>query len=503
MPRSADFLINVRGDTRHLDSIRRKIGSIGKEAGQRTAPALAKINSTLEGFAQRNQALFQTIQALGGLSLALRGIVDAGNFVLGIFRRIGELAVNTGRLIKRNLIDPLIELGSQAEASITQIGSLFRTTGEESVRLFDAFRRFARPLPIGTSELVNSAILLQSINLRPTEERLRGLVRGALAFRRPIEEVTSALQSLHSITLRRFGIRLRREGQTARIIFGDMTEEVRNVDQAIAQGILDIFNRRFPNAIEAASRDFDTALAATRSVIQDVFITASRNFLPTLTSIVNQVGEWVKQNEALVQGRLDQFASRVAVQIEGLAGNIDLVIRTLLLGIRLATSFTLTFIRLLNTLTVTLEAVGRTLDFVFLTPIRAAADLLERLNLRSRGANAQGFLAIRQGLGISIPGQLEAQTEEHERLNKETEQYSSNLAAVLNIHKDITSELQAQAQASIDQQIPGRELTEAQQTAIGLLETLTPFTANALRDANAELDTLVGHVREIGQEEQL
>ena len=494
MPRSADFLINVRGDTRHLDSLRRKIGDVGKEANTRTAPALAKVNGFLEGFAQRNQALFQTIQTLGGLSLALRGIVDAGNFVLNIFRRIGEAAVNTGRLINTQLIEPLRTLGAQAEASITQIGALFRLNVAGATELFDAFRQFARPLPIGTSELVNAATLLQSINLRPTEERLQGLVRASLAFRRPIQDVTSALQSLHSITLRRFGIRLRREGQTARIVFGDMTQEVRNTDRAIAQGLLDIFNRRFPNAIELASRDFDTAFAATRSIIQDVFITASRQLLPALTNIVTTVGQWVTNNEQLIQGTLDDFAARVGREFRAIGENADVAFRIILVGIRAATFLTENFLRFLNfTLAVfkTLEQAVR--DFVGL--LRNVAHFFSPITD-----------AIRESAGaaVSLPGVGEAQSAidptEQERLNNATEDYQNNLSQIYGLHQNITEEIRAQGQA-IDDQIPGQDLSESQLAAIDALSSLTPFTATALREANAELETLVGHVRDIGQEE--
>ena len=288
MPISSDYNLNVKTNTGPVKNLRKETRGLGSDA-KRTTPEFSRLGRVLNGLKNTDSDFNRVAFSLSQISQAARNLGAGLQVVFTPFIEGARLAIQATEA----LASRLISLGRGAETSLTQIGALYGVTGDEARRVFDQLREFARPLPVGTGELVESAVLLQSVNLEPTERNLLAMVNASLALRRPITDVASALQSLNSITLRRLGITLERSGDTARVAFGNTRREVENTSEAIRLAILDIFGDRLGNAVELAAGDLDTSLASLRSVIDDTFITSSRNLLPSITDVVNGVTDWI------------------------------------------------------------------------------------------------------------------------------------------------------------------------------------------------------------------
>jgi len=292
VPTVSELTLKVKVDPRELQRLAKEFQDVGKTAERAAGKALPAFRR-LEGNLKRLAAPLKRITGLFlNWKTAIAGVAGAAG--LGMFTRA------------------LINAGREAETFITQLGVLFGTTEKQTKELFRAIREFAAPLPVTTREIVDAFVKLKSVNLKPTEEALKAIVSASLATGKSMQEITLAIQSINQISLRRFGIELRRTGDTATLAFGNVRVEVANTDKAIRKGLLDLFGKAFPDSIERASKDLDTATATMKSLLGDLLTEGGQPLTRELASIVNEINEWIKANKELLQQKIVAFAEQVA-----------------------------------------------------------------------------------------------------------------------------------------------------------------------------------------------
>lgn len=468
MALSSEYTLNVKGNTRGIDDIRKKTNQAGKETRSKTVPAFSRLRDVIKdiGSGDFNQVTQNLFFLTATAETAARTV---GKLLTPVTETIRLASETTQGLITR-----IVNLGSSAEASLTQIGSLFRANFEDAQRLFDGLRQFARPLPVSTRELVDAAILLKSVNLRPSQETLESLLNASLGLRRPINDVAAALQSLTSITLRRLGIVLERTGETARLsIGGGLVKEIENNSDAIRRAIIEGLGEAYAGSIERARGDFATGLAALQSIVDDTFINSSRVLLPTLTGIINRTSEWIGKNEELVQTRIDRFAEVAAEGIDDLGEHIDLFFRIVDTGLGVLTFFFQSTLNIIN-----LVADGISLVDTF---------------FRSFGANARVPSAAELGIlgSAEVPGQFRALVDS-ERLTEQTRKQEEAFKAADTAAKGAVSTLEDYNDV-LDELDPKVDALTKKATDFAAA-TFSPFTLSAITDQIAAQEKLFNRI---------
>ncbi len=64
-----------------------------------------------------------------------------------------------------------------------------------------------------------------------------------------MQTVTNAMISLTSVTLRKLGVELEREGDTAKVSFQGVTTEVENTNEAIRDHLINTLGAKFQGAM--------------------------------------------------------------------------------------------------------------------------------------------------------------------------------------------------------------------------------------------------------------
>lgn len=259
-------------------------------------------------FSQFNRELDRSALKLGAIGGLVGGL--AAQFAVAAAQALRTLASLPVRLF-----EALLSAGRSAEQQILRIGTVLRIPEREARRAFEAIREFAAPLPQTTDEIVNGFIALEAINLAGTEENLRRVANAALATGQRLEDITTVLASTEVEPLRRLGIELDRTGKKAVIAFKDIRIETDKSAAAVREGLLELFDKAFPDGIERSQSTLETALSTMKSLISDLLVGEGSNLSAFLAELVRETNEWIKANGELIEQNLAAFVDTTKTAI--------------------------------------------------------------------------------------------------------------------------------------------------------------------------------------------
>jgi len=239
--------------------------------------------------------------AIGGLSktvFSLRGALAAAGIGLAAKKILGAADnVETWRTQLQALI------GDQTKANQT----------------LQRMRDFAAESPLATKDVIDAFVKLRAVGIPAAEDVTKKLGNVGLVFNKSVDQVANAFVSLNTRTLRDFGIELKRTGKTAKVMSGDVEVSVGNTTAEIRKGILEIFEKRFPNAIELVKNDFGTKMAVMQSGFFELFADLGERIMPTVKAIIDGVADFVGKNRKFLLDLIQVIARDFGLVGENLA----------------------------------------------------------------------------------------------------------------------------------------------------------------------------------------
>lgn len=180
---------------------------------------------------------------------------------------------------------------------------LVTETAKEANDAFLAIREFARTSPLETEDVTQSFVRLRAVGMEPTIEQMKTLGGVAVLFDREMTEVLDSFIGLNKRTLRALGVEIDRTGSKAIIASGNIRKEVTKDSASIREALLEIWEERFPNAIERAADTTKAKIAIMKSNITELSVVIGDTLKPAVDVVVEAVGnlanEWRELLEAV------------------------------------------------------------------------------------------------------------------------------------------------------------------------------------------------------------
>jgi len=143
----------------------------------------------------------------------------------------------------------------------------------------------------------------------------------AVLFNREMVDVLDAFIGLNKRTLRKLGIEIDRTGAKAVIQSGNIKRVVEKDSTSIRNALLEIWEERFPNAIEDAADTTKAKLAIMKSNVFELSVAVGEKLLPAFNSVVEKIGEMAKG----IKDAIDPIG-RIGVIAKGETALTDLAI---------------------------------------------------------------------------------------------------------------------------------------------------------------------------------
>lgn len=208
-----------------------------------------------------------------------------------VFNLRSALIVLPGALIAKNFNDA----GSSVEQFRVQLRALLGDEAKAEATL-QKIREFAAATPLETAEVIQSFNQLTAVGVESAQKVTETLGGVSLVFTKDLRDVTSAFISFEAEVLRRLGIEISRSGDTAILKTKGMRREVENTANAIRSGLLEIWQKKFPDAMELATDTFSARMAVLRSAIFDVGADISEIWLPSVKATLKKLAEDLNAN---------------------------------------------------------------------------------------------------------------------------------------------------------------------------------------------------------------
>ena len=235
-----------------------------------------------------------------------KGWKETASVFKGAFAaNIASSAVNMGIRGLRSFAAATLESGMQLEDFQVQLAAV-EPTAEDAAEALDMLREFARPVALQTQEVIQSFVQLRAVGIQPTTEQLRTIGGVSKTFGRDMRDVSQALIGLEAEVLRRLGIQLDRTGKKAKIMSGTYVTEVDKMDQAgIRSAIIDMWEKRFPDALDKASGSLSGMVSTFQSKLFEFQATLVTELMPTIKGLFTTVtDEFDRLSEALIDNNV-------------------------------------------------------------------------------------------------------------------------------------------------------------------------------------------------------
>lgn len=177
--------------------------------------------------------------------------------------------------------------------------------------------KYARISPSTTEDVVRTFVQLKSILGDVELSTVKTLDSISMAFGRTIGDVSAAYIGLETEVLRRMGVTLDRTGQKAILMSGDMRLETEKTTEAIRAGLLHIWETKFPDAIDRATKTWKGMTSAFKSLIWETRLAIGRaGLLEFFERFISRIsGAYVKAFDTGVIERWGQKISDILVSI--------------------------------------------------------------------------------------------------------------------------------------------------------------------------------------------
>jgi len=256
-----------------------------------------KLSTTVDKVRGKIQQLTHTFGGFIKKLINLRNVAVVGTMVM-----IGRAIIGAAAKIEVFAKQLEIVSGSAAEANKT----------------LAKMREFARTSPLETEDVVQSYVRLRAVGIEPTMKEMKILGGVAVMMNRQLTNVLQAFIGLNTRTLRRLGIQINRTGKMAIIESGNMRMEIENDATAIRVALLDMWEKRFPDAIKRAAGTTTAQLAIMKSEFFELSAVIGKEVLPTINKILKVVGKIAGairlEIEALTADSLEQLRVQILIK---------------------------------------------------------------------------------------------------------------------------------------------------------------------------------------------
>ena len=224
---------------------------------------LNKVQGEIDRFTKKTGDSFRSLASLpnivmgAGLFKITEGFISAADAVQGY----------------RNQLLRLSDSAAQAEESLS------------------AIREWGRTSPLETKDIVESYIKLRAVGIDPTMKQMKVLGNVARMFRTDLGDVASGFIGMNARTLRQLGIEIDQTGKTAVIASGDIRAEVEKNAPAIRAALLDIWEKRFPDAVVGSVETVKAKMAIFRSNIFELQAQIGEAFIGQVGGSIDEINK--------------------------------------------------------------------------------------------------------------------------------------------------------------------------------------------------------------------
>lgn len=211
------------------------------------------------------------------------------------------------------------KFASELENLEGRLAGVFEGDLKAGADQLERIRALAADPIVGTSELVNTFIQGATAIRGFSEETLNTLANVAVQFDRDIGSVFTAFASGSERTLNQLGVSITRVGDQVQIASGQFKTLVDDNKDAIREGLVDVWSKAFPNAVEDASRRFSGAMAIFKDSVEDLGAEIGERILPRITVELNKLTAWVDQNDETIIEFAEKAASGFGAAADGIA----------------------------------------------------------------------------------------------------------------------------------------------------------------------------------------
>jgi len=254
-----------------------------------------------------------------------------GHSVKNVTKQFFNLRHAVAAFVAFKIAQSFVSAAAKIELFEIQLRAVTGSAAEAAKKL-GAIREFARTSPLETEDVVKSYVRLRAVGIDPTIQQLKTLGGVALLFNREMADVLDSLIGLNKKTLRRLGIEIDRTGAKAIIASGNVRKVVEKDSASIRAAMLEVWEERFPGAIEKGAKTFVAQMAILRSNIFEFQAQLAGVFLPSLKKVINALSNFVAANVENIKAYLKILLSIVAV-IRTLWNSATLAVRWLVSGI--------------------------------------------------------------------------------------------------------------------------------------------------------------------------
>jgi hypothetical protein len=223
----------------------------------RMSNAFRKVEGSIQKFVNKAGNMFKQLVSIPNLI--------AGSLLVGIGKKF-------------------VDAASKIEVFQKQLEMVTGSAGKASSAL-GAIRDFARTSPLETEDVVQSYVRLRAVGIDPTMKQMRTLGGVAVLMNKSMGDMLNSFIGYNKRTLRSLGIEIDRTGPKAIIQSGNIKKVVEKDSASIRAALLEIWEQRFPNAIEIASDTFSSKMAIMRSeIFETVLVPLGEKVLPVIKS---------------------------------------------------------------------------------------------------------------------------------------------------------------------------------------------------------------------------
>lgn len=200
--------------------------------------------------------LSRSMKALGGFLALKEGV--------GFVRNLGREAISAAAEIERIEAQLEVVIGSASEAAA----------------VVERLRSGPADAILGLDQLADAYLKLEATGVSAAEAVTNKLANLAVLFGRDLNSVTNAYLSGSSKGLRELGVSIEKTGDSIVLTSGHVRIETAKTDAAMRAGLLELWERRFPDAMAGMATTADAKFAMLRDAADDALTEIGQVFLP-------------------------------------------------------------------------------------------------------------------------------------------------------------------------------------------------------------------------------
>lgn len=251
----------------------------------------------------------------------------------------------------------MIDVSRNLDLAERGLRTVTTSAGQAAVEL-QRIRRIADEFQFDDLPMANAFRLLVGNQIPDAERALRTLANVALSTGEDVETVTVAMLAGQERALRRMGVQMIDLGTgTVKLAFGGMVIEAKKTDQALRAGLLQLFEKGFPDATKQMGNSIDFQLKRLGDAWEDFQVAIMQGGLQDfLTATFKQIADGVDEEEMRQKG--ERIANGIKETIKTLSRDAAVVVDVLTPAFRVTFAFLDKALQGFNRLPAELQTLG-------------------------------------------------------------------------------------------------------------------------------------------------